>query len=145
MAFGKLLYNAMCSGCVEVDDYSTWKFLQNNFLTYHVVVQGRREGGCGKSGIKYVIDIKNVQTFLWICRPLIKHKNSVCVSLTRVAICHSGSSVPDVQNKEEDIAHLDHSPELPPCLDVQLKVAARNTRFKCRRTENTHINLPYSF
>ena len=57
MAFGKLLYNAMCSGCFEVDDYSMWKLLQNNFLIYHVVVQGRREGGSGKSGIKYVIDI----------------------------------------------------------------------------------------
>ena len=65
MAFGKLLYNAMCSGCFEVDDGSKWMFLQNNFLIYHVVVQGRREGGRGKSGIEYVIDIKKVQTFLW--------------------------------------------------------------------------------
>ena len=31
--------------------------------------------------------------------------------------------LPDVQNKEEDIAHLDHSPELSPRLDVQLKIA----------------------
>ena len=31
--------------------------------------------------------------------------------------------LPDIQNKEEDITHLDHSPELPPCLDVQLKIA----------------------
>ena len=31
--------------------------------------------------------------------------------------------LPDIQNKEEDVAHLDHSPKLPPCLDVQLKIA----------------------
>ena len=63
MAFGKLYI-----GCFEVDDDSKWKFLQNNFLIYHVVVQGRREGGCGKSGIEYVIDIKKVQTFLWFVK-----------------------------------------------------------------------------
>ena len=66
-----------------------------------------------------------MQISLCICQPLIKHKtlSGSGLELIGVAICHSGSSVPDVQNKEEDIAHLDYSPELPPCLDVQLKIA----------------------
>ena len=61
------------------------------------------------------------------CQKLMKEE---CVWLyvcmkTSMYLLGSHPYLPDVKNEKKDVAHLDHSPELPPCLDVQLKVAER--------------------
>ena len=50
--------------------------------------------------------------------------------------------LPDVENEEKDVAHLYHSPELPPCLYVQLKVAERefDTRVGEQKIIKNHSN-----
>ena len=143
----------------EVYDGSKWKFLQNNFLFYHVVVRGRKlmmiqsgffwfwfsdipRGGTRQEGrwpwqiwnricdyhlrcAKFPLDLSTINQTQKLSQALSVWPGLQYMSLMFFYLMSKITQVllPDVQNKQEDIANLDHSPELPPCLDVQLKIA----------------------
>ena len=117
-----------------------------------MVVEGRREGGRGKPDKSVTWKIKMFETnpyqmlidmtcLIWFsgCMNVWKREGicDVCNLLRGVS-----PWLPDVENEEEDVAHLYHSPELPPCLYVQLKVAEREfeTRVGGQKTTKNLIN-----